>query len=129
MKTTKTVYVNSCEKTMIQCQEYARSLVKAIKDCKVPGPIVSYLPRASRGYIHVKTPQINIFIFPTHADMTGRRPVDEAFYFDAETAKYLYGKRYSKRYGGWLIDYIVEVEGGLPRPENDGKEFIHEYDT
>lgn len=126
----KLIYVNSHEPTMVSCRQYTFGILKALNDRRVPVVYSSVtavkLPR--RGFC-IETANLQIFIFPTYSDVAKYGPADEAFYFDTQTAKKIYGDRYSERYGGWLIDYIVEVEGGLPRPEEDGKEFIHEYDT
>lgn len=125
----KTIFVNSCQKTLHQCDLWGVRLVNSMNARRVPEPYTYLMSSKERKYFFIKTNQLEIFIFPSGTNMTGYHGMaDEAFYFPAKDAKYLYGDRYSERYGGWLIDYIVEVEGGLPRPENDGKEFIHEYD-
>ena len=125
----KTIFVNSCQKTLHRCDLWGIRLINSMNAKRVPEGYTYLMSSKERKYFFIKTANLEIFIFPSGANITNYRGVaDEAFYFPAHVARYLYGNRYSQRYGGWLIDYIVEVEGGLGRPEKDGKEFIHEYD-
>ena len=108
----KTIYVNSRSKYLSGCMHYMLLTVNSMNARRVI-PISKPGVSEMRNSCVIKTRNLTIYIFPRDADMTWRRDIDEAFYFDEETSKYLYGNRYSQRYIGSLIDYIAEVEGGI----------------
>lgn len=111
----KTIFVNSQKKNRVGLDYYVYNLLNSLDRNGIRTSTVTPIPDNVHNYVVLQTEFVRIFIFMEGTDMTGTRDVDEAFNFDEETTKYLYGAGYERRYTNSPLNYILEADFWLGR--------------